>query len=162
VRHCEKDHHVCEKDHHPPHRVPALSGSCEKDHHGAGRRHVSADWYGLDGQPIDIDEAERLLASPGARMVARTLITTTWGRIEVSTVFLVLDHGWSGGPPVLWESMTFGGPDDLSQRRYTSRAAAVAGHADLVTVCRAALELAGVDVVAVEHVGAGVDTQQPR
>ena len=51
----------------------------------------------------------------------------------VSTVFIGIDHNFSGtGPPLLWESMVFGGPLDREQARYSSRAAAVAGHAALV------------------------------
>jgi hypothetical protein len=33
--------------------------------------------------------------------------------IRISTVFLGIDHGWGGGPPVLWETMCFAdGPTD--------------------------------------------------
>jgi hypothetical protein len=48
--------------------------------------------------------------------------------VKVSTVFLGLDHGWDGGPPVLWETMVFGGPHDEYQERYTSLAAEKEGH----------------------------------
>lgn len=30
------------------------------------------------------------------------------GSIEVSSIFLILDHSWGNGPPVLWETMTLG------------------------------------------------------
>jgi hypothetical protein len=51
------------------------------------------------------------------------------GEILVSTVFLGLDHNFSGiGPPVLWETLVFGGPLDEEMHRYTSREAALAGH----------------------------------
>jgi hypothetical protein len=49
--------------------------------------------------------------------------------VKVSTVFMGLDHRFGDeGPPVLWESMIFGGVLDGTQERYTSRAAAIAGH----------------------------------
>lgn len=64
------------------------------------------------------------------RVVARTNITE---EIVVSTVFLGLDHAWGGGKPVLWETMIFGGKLDTYQTRYTSRAAAEAGHIDAVS-----------------------------
>ena len=48
--------------------------------------------------------------------------------VRVSTVFLGINHNWSEGPPVLWETMIFGGEHDEYQRRYTSRADAEAGH----------------------------------
>ena len=50
------------------------------------------------------------------------------GSIEVSTVFLGLDHGFGGGPPVLWETMIFGGEHDQYQERYTSKSDALKGH----------------------------------
>lgn len=52
----------------------------------------------------------------------------------VSTVFLALDHNFSGyGPPVLWETMVFGGPQiDEWQERYSSRADAEEGHREMV------------------------------
>jgi hypothetical protein len=50
--------------------------------------------------------------------------------VTVSTVFLGLDHSFTrGGPPVLWETMVFGGPLDGRQSRYTSKVSALVGHA---------------------------------
>lgn len=52
---------------------------------------------------------------------------------SVSTVFLGLDHRFGNdGPPILWETMIFGGPHDGYQERYSSKADAVAGHAKAV------------------------------
>jgi hypothetical protein len=43
--------------------------------------------------------------------------------IMVSTVFMGLDHNFSReGPPVLWETMVFGGPYNDYTERYTSKA----------------------------------------
>lgn len=50
------------------------------------------------------------------------------GGIRVSTVFLGLDHSWGHGPPVLWETMIFGGPEDDYCERYTSLDDAKFGH----------------------------------
>jgi len=51
------------------------------------------------------------------------------GDIKVSTVFLGLDHNFDDdGPPVLWETMIFGGPHDGYQDRYSSRQDALDGH----------------------------------
>lgn len=50
-------------------------------------------------------------------------------RVRVSTVFLGVNHRFFGdGPPILWETMVFGGPYDKLQRRYTSRDEAFKGH----------------------------------
>lgn len=40
-----------------------------------------------------------------------------FGRVLVSTVFLGLDHNWSEGPPILWETMIFNGRHDGYQTR---------------------------------------------
>jgi hypothetical protein len=47
-----------------------------------------------------------------------------------------LDHGFGGGPPVLWETMVFGGKLDQQCERYTSRDLALAGHQDIVNKVR--------------------------
>ena len=64
--------------------------------------------------------------------------------VQVSTVFLRIDHGFSTNnppdyKPILWETMVFGGKYDQSQWRYTSHAAAVAGHARVVRALQAGL-----------------------
>ncbi len=66
----------------------------------------------------------------------RTLARTNLGALgEVSTVFLATDHSYSNfGPPVLWETMVFGGPfDQEHQWRDTSWVRAAARHR---SVCR--------------------------
>lgn len=55
--------------------------------------------------------------------------------IVVSTVFLGLDHRFSdrhGPRPILWETMVFGTPLDGEMNRYTSKADALAGHAEML------------------------------
>lgn len=52
--------------------------------------------------------------------------------IRVSTVFLGLDHGFDvGGPPVLWETLVFGGLLDGEMNRYTSKETAILGHQEM-------------------------------
>jgi hypothetical protein len=46
-------------------------------------------------------------------IVAKTKV----GKVEVSTVFLGIDHAPGSGSPVLWETMVFGGKHDELQRR---------------------------------------------
>jgi hypothetical protein len=49
--------------------------------------------------------------------------------VQVSTVFLGIDHGhWRGGPPVLFETMVFGGEHDGDRGRFCTYDAAVEGH----------------------------------
>ncbi len=102
--------------------------------------------YILDahGEPVRCDDLAtwaRWFETPRVRHVAEDLDegdpTKT---IRVSTVFLALDHNFSGkGPPVLWETMVFGGALDSEQRRYTSRAAALRGHQEMCERVRASL-----------------------
>ena len=56
--------------------------------------------------------------------------------VKVSTVFLSLDHSFGHGPPVLWETMIFGGEHDEYQERYSTYDDAVAGHQKAVEMVR--------------------------
>jgi hypothetical protein len=59
-------------------------------------------------------------------------------RVRVSTIFLGAPSDISAdGPPLLWESMVFGGKLDGERERYASRADALDGHARLVARVRA-------------------------
>lgn len=64
----------------------------------------------------------------GNRKVKRTEI----GDVSVSTVFLGLDHQWGKGPPLLFETMIFGGKLDQEQDRYSTWDQAVEGHNKMV------------------------------
>lgn len=71
------------------------------------------------------------------RIVDYTEITT---EIRVSAVFLGIDHRHLGaGPPILFETMIFGGPLDQGQWRYCSWDDAEAGHRTAVTKARKAV-----------------------
>lgn len=60
------------------------------------------------------------------RVVARTVVQPG---LEVSTVFLGLDHGlWLGGPPLVFETLVFGGLLDGEMDRYSTMAEALTGH----------------------------------
>lgn len=63
---------------------------------------------------------------------------TTIDDSRISTVFLGIDHNWGAGPPVLWETMVFGGELDQEQVRYRSHDAAVVGHKVMVKRVKAA------------------------
>jgi hypothetical protein len=57
--------------------------------------------------------------------------------VDVSTVFLGLDHALYNYGPICWETMVFGGPFDMYQRRYASYEQAVSGHARTVEAIKA-------------------------
>lgn len=71
------------------------------------------------------------------RMVARTQV----GDMRVSTVFLGFDHSFMGGPPLLFETMIFGGHGDIDgyQERCSTWEQAETQHAKAVEAARAAL-----------------------
>ena len=84
------------------------------------------------GEPEACDDMEvwgLFMSTPGARQVA----DDTFGDVRVSTIFLGIDHAFGGGSPVLWETMIFGGNEEY-QERYTSRIAALQGHAKAVAI----------------------------
>ncbi len=57
--------------------------------------------------------------------IARSHISNS----TISTVFLMHDHNWNlEGPPILFETMVFGGEMDGYQERYASYDEAVEGH----------------------------------
>ena len=72
------------------------------------------------GRWFETADAERIVAK------------TTVGDTRVSTVFLGLDHCWGSGPPLLWETMIFGGSHDGWQERYTSQEEAIRRHNEIV------------------------------
>jgi len=62
---------------------------------------------------------------------------TRIGSVRISTVFLGLDHAWNGGPPMVFETLVFGGKLDQEQRRYSTLQDAKAGHAAMIKRVRA-------------------------
>lgn len=73
------------------------------------------------------------------RVVKQEAIETATGQIEVSTVFLGLDHAHFGGPPLLFETMIFGGPLNEHQWRCSTWEQAEAQHEAAVAQVRAAI-----------------------
>ena len=91
-----------------------------------------SDWYMLDENhnPVKTD-----MMVAAARMEEdRTVAKTTGGEPLVSTVFLGLDHQWGYGPPLVFETMLFDGPEDGYQERYATWAEAEAGHERAVAI----------------------------
>lgn len=68
--------------------------------------------------------------SQRARILARHRV----GRVNICTVFLLINHNFTGvGPPLLWETTTFGpAPWDMRCWQYATRRQAVVGHAGMV------------------------------
>lgn len=84
----------------------------------------------VDGQPEPIDGIEEWgqWFETADRVVARTEV----GEYMVSTVFLAFDHNWTQEvPPILYETLVFGHPDEMI-KRYETRAQAEAGHQEMI------------------------------
>jgi len=83
------------------------------------------------GEPVpepDLRAWGAWMQNAADRILARDEI----GGVRVSTVFLGLDHSLGNGPPLLWETMIFGGSHNDYQERYETRDEALAGHRQAV------------------------------
>jgi len=93
-----------------------------------------SDFYDRDGQPLTLDEWAAVMEDRDYRRVALTEV----GGASVSTVWLGSDHNWSDdkGPPIIFETMIFGGPHDDFCERYSTEGQARAGHCSVVRALR--------------------------
>jgi len=99
-----------------------------------------SDYYDLAGQPIDGDQwmALKLARLRGGGEWStpdddptRVGLTQHHG-VVVSTTWIGIDHSWGQGPPVIFETMVFGGDLDGEQDRYATIEEARAGHHAMV------------------------------
>ena len=58
----------------------------------------------------------------------RVLIRSNFTDGTISTVFLGLNHQYGEGPPLLFETLVFGGKLDGKMNRYSSKEEALIGH----------------------------------
>ncbi|MFD7016111.1 hypothetical protein [Streptomyces sp. NPDC059928] len=96
-------------------------------------------FFDRQGNPLDSAAANRLLGDTDYKRVARTEITSSSDpavSFDVSTVWLGVNHNFNDdGPPIIFETMVFGGDEDQDQImwRWSTEAEARAGHAEVVT-----------------------------
>lgn len=90
-------------------------------------------YYDRQGNPITGQEWTEQFGQMEDRRVAETTVGEVW----VSTVWLGLDHNWTG-PPMIFETMVFGGPYHEHMHRYSTETQALAGHDQMVTLVREA------------------------
>lgn len=91
-----------------------------------------SDFYDRDGKPLTLLEWAHKYEDREYRQVAED----NNGEVRVSTIWLGVDHNWSEGRPLYYETMIFGGPLDQTQWRWHTEKEAVAGH---VEICSGAL-----------------------
>ena len=89
-------------------------------------------YYILDEQkrPVKCDDFSKV-----GNFMGMSVARNSHNGVEVSTVFLVMEHGTDElGRPLLFESMVFGGPHDGIQFRYSTWEDAEVGHESLLWV----------------------------
>ena len=106
-------------------------------------------YYDLDGLPMSWDQWAEMWTRKNA---ARSKDADGHSRPEddptrigedeigealVSTVWLGMDHGYGGGPPIIFETMIFGGEHDQFRERYCTKESALANHNRIVAALRA-------------------------
>ena len=94
------------------------------------------EYYDRDGVPMS---QSAWMAKFEDREYKRVATETFDGGVEVSTVWLGLNHNWDpDGLPLIFETMVFGGKKDGEQWRYSTEALAIEGHAAVVRLVLAA------------------------
>lgn len=85
-------------------------------------------WFEASGEQRVVAKTE--LEPPLWRLVLAFITRKPLCPVRVSTVFLGLNHQFEEGmPPLLYETMIFGGPCDDFQFRYHDKPTALIGHA---------------------------------
>lgn len=83
-------------------------------------------YYDRQGQPMTMVEWSKSISDLEYKRVAYDEVDG--GTIQVSTVWLGLNHQYGDGPPLIFETMVFGGPNDNDCYRYASEEEALEGH----------------------------------
>jgi hypothetical protein len=98
-------------------------------------------YFGPDGAELTLTEWSEMFEAR-----AEDMGPESWWRretrisdeVRVSTVWLGLNHRLFGdGPPLIWETMIFGGEHDEGQWRYSTRQAALDDHERIIAAIRA-------------------------
>ena len=95
-------------------------------------------WYVLNDLKEAVPSDVTSFQPADKRRVARTELAG--GAVEISTVFLWLDHSYGQGPPILFETMVFGGLLDEECERYSTWIEAEQGHEAMVDRVRSTLD----------------------
>jgi hypothetical protein len=97
------------------------------------------------GEPVPVADMMTwaLWFEEASRSMTRHLGDDTIGAARVSTVFLGLNHAWNESePPLIFETMVFGGPLDGEQERWSTTDQAINGHAAMCERVRKMAHLA--------------------
>lgn len=93
------------------------------------------DYFDRQGNPMT--QEQYIAAYSGDFESTRRVAKTEFpGDVMVSTVWLALDHSFGVGPPLIFETMIFGGDHSGLQWRYATEEEAAAGHERVVEALR--------------------------
>ena len=88
----------------------------------------------VDGEPVGVENVLEWMRWRQEHLDDCRVALTKLDGVEISTVFLAVDYGlWSEEmPPILFETMIFGGDNDRACRRYSTLEEAMKGHEEMV------------------------------
>lgn len=99
---------------------------------------MSMNFWARNGDPITMEQWSELVGNLEYKRVAYT----TMGEVVVSTVWLGMNHNFDDvGPPLIFETMIFGGDLADEQWRWATEAEALDGHEKVVGEARIAHQL---------------------
>lgn len=99
------------------------------------------DKYILEGkEPKPVDDLLHWARWYENNADARRVLKTEVHFSSISTVFLAMDHRFGDGPPLLFETMIFGGEHDGDQWRYSTWDEAEAGHKRAVELVKKSIQ----------------------
>lgn len=87
-------------------------------------------YYTLDENknPVAVEMWTYVEAHKSVTHVGDDTVEVNGEKVRISTVFLGMNHAWNDGPPILFETMIFGGDHDEFQERYETWNEAEEGH----------------------------------
>lgn len=86
--------------------------------------------YILDGHEV-VEEPDLMKWAEWFEKAERHVNRETIDGVDISTVFLAMDHSFGHGPPMLFETMVFGGKLDEDQDRCSTWEQAEKMHKDM-------------------------------
>ena len=96
---------------------------------------MSEDYFDKEGQPLNMWQWSALLGDPDYKLLQQDVFVFGNEPVKVSTVWLGLNHNWTGsGPPLIFETMIFGGTHHLMCWRTSTEQDALEAHREAVTL----------------------------
>lgn len=100
-------------------------------------------YYSREGDPISLRDWAENRQTAEMKRVARTVSE----HFVVSTVYIGIDHNFAmEGPPLIFETMVFGGELEGEMDRYATEEEALRGHEEMVRRVRRAEHVKVIDV----------------